>query len=125
MLGLVSKPHALNQLGLLFTRKSIAGSAIGGIKSTQQMLEFCAKHQILPDYHLIEANEIEDVWSKLAKSNADGVRYVIDIQKSLKNINFMPIQGDAEIDQEMRLFEEAETVSPDLREKLSCLIDTV
>ena len=54
------------------------------------MLEFCAEKQILPDYTLIQAKDIQDVWDKLAQSNADGLRYVIDIKQSLKNDAFLP-----------------------------------
>ena len=43
-LGVIGTPHSVNQLGLIMQRKSIAGSLIGGIKSTEEMLEFCAKH---------------------------------------------------------------------------------
>ena len=59
-------------MGLLFDRKTIAGSTIGGIKSTKRMLEFCAKHEILPDFTLVEAKDIDRVWGLLQQSNADG-----------------------------------------------------
>jgi uncharacterized zinc-type alcohol dehydrogenase-like protein len=55
-LGLVPEPHTLPQLPLIFSRKSVAGSLIGGIKATEECLEFCAKHNILPDVQHIEAN---------------------------------------------------------------------
>jgi len=48
-LGLVTNPHALVQPSLIFSRLSICGSLIGGIESTQEMLDFCGKHNILPD----------------------------------------------------------------------------
>jgi uncharacterized zinc-type alcohol dehydrogenase-like protein len=48
-LGLVPEPHSVSQLPLVFSRKNIAGSLIGGIQATQECVDFCAKHNILPD----------------------------------------------------------------------------
>lgn len=56
---------------------------VGGINNTQELLEFCAKHGILPDVQHIEAKEIDWSWDQLTQVNADGIRYVIDIKKSL------------------------------------------
>jgi uncharacterized zinc-type alcohol dehydrogenase-like protein len=89
-LGLVTNDHAVNQMALLPTRKSISASMIGGIKCTQDLLELCAKAQILPDVHMIEAKEIDWAWEQLGTVNKDGLRYVIDIKKSLENKEFMP-----------------------------------
>lgn len=76
----------------MFTRKSIAGSLIGGIKATEEVLELCAKHNILPDCVTITASKIDWAWEQLLGEggNKDGVRYVIDIQESLKDSSFMP-----------------------------------
>ena len=82
-LGLNTSPHTLNQLSVVFRRKSIAGSLIGGIKNTEECLEFCAKHNILPDVQHITADKIDWAWEQLLTDNKDGIRYVIDIQKSL------------------------------------------
>jgi hypothetical protein len=54
------------------------------------MLEFCSKHEILPDCEMVEANKIDWVWDQLATSNKDGVRYVIDVKKSLANQDYIP-----------------------------------
>ena len=90
-LGAVGKPHMVSQLSLMFQRKSISGSFVGGIDCTQELLEFCAKHNITPDVQLIEAKEIQWAWDELCSAkNKDGIRYVIDIQKSLKNKDFLP-----------------------------------
>lgn len=48
------------------------------MKSTQEVIELCAKHNIYPDTELIKADKIEWAWDQL-KENKDGVRYVIDI----------------------------------------------
>ena len=63
---------------------------IGGIKCTQDLLELCAKHSILPDVHHIEAKEIDWAWEQLMNVNKDGIRYVIDIKKSLNNKDWLP-----------------------------------
>ena len=58
---------------------------IGGIKNTEECLEFCAQHNIAPDCEMIEAKDISKAWDTLCNINKDGVRYVIDIKKSLEN----------------------------------------
>ena len=89
-LGGVSAPHTVSQFPLMMRRLTIAGSAIGGIESTQEVVDFCFKHNIYPDIQLIEAKDIDVAWKKLSDGkNDDGVRYVIDIKKSLLNKDFM------------------------------------
>ena len=89
-LGLAPEPHAVSQLPLIFQRKSIAGSLIGGIKNTEACLDFCGKHGITPDVHMVEAKEIDWAWDQITTINKDGIRYVIDIKKSLENKDFVP-----------------------------------
>lgn len=89
-LGGVTTPQTISQLPLMFNRLSIAGSLIGGIKETQEVVDLCFKHGIYPDCQVIEAKEIDWAWDKLINSNADGLRYVIDIKKSLQNNEFLP-----------------------------------
>jgi uncharacterized zinc-type alcohol dehydrogenase-like protein len=67
---------------LIFQRKSIAGSLIGGIASTEECLEFCALHNITPDTENVTADKIGWVYDQLATSNKDGIRYVLDIKAS-------------------------------------------
>jgi uncharacterized zinc-type alcohol dehydrogenase-like protein len=62
-------------------RKSIAGSGIGGIKETKEMLEFSAKHGIAPDIEVITMQDINAAWDALANKQMSH-RYVIDIEKS-------------------------------------------
>ena len=71
------------------TRKSIAGSLIGGIRDTQEVIDLCYKHQIYPDVEMVNAKDIDFVWEKLSKHNDTGLRYVIDIQKSLLDKEFI------------------------------------
>ena len=79
-----------NQCFLQVSRISIAGSIIGGIKETQEVVDFCFKHGIYPDCKVIEAKDIDWCWDQLDGTNADGIRFVIDIKKSLKNKDFLP-----------------------------------
>jgi len=83
-LGGVTTPMTLPQMTLMFNRASVAGSLIGGIRETQECIDFCFKHGIYPDCETVEAEDIDSCWEKL-KSNADGIRYVIDVKKSKAN----------------------------------------
>jgi len=79
-----------NQFKLLANQLSIQGSLIGGIKATEDCVAFCAEHKIWPDISLIEAKDISMAWEMLdSGKNNDGIRYVIDIKKSLVNSNFI------------------------------------
>ncbi|WP_121667737.1 NAD(P)-dependent alcohol dehydrogenase [Mesonia aquimarina] len=70
--------------GLLISkRKSVAGSVIGGIKETQEMLDFCGKHNITSDIELIDMQDINNAFERVKKSDVK-YRFVIDM-KSLKN----------------------------------------
>lgn len=91
-LGLSMKPHPICQLSLMFDRTAIAGSLIGGIEATQECLQFCADNNIYLDVEMIVASQLETVWNTLSTANKDGVRYVIDIKKSLADASFMPKQ---------------------------------
>lgn len=66
-------------------RQSVTGSMIGGIKSTQELIDFCAEKNIYPDCKIIEAHELDQTWELLAKGKAGGLRYVLDVKKSMKN----------------------------------------
>ena len=62
---------------LIFARKAIAGSMIGGIAETQEMLDFCAKHGVVADIEMIDANEIDAAYERMLKSDVK-YRFVID-----------------------------------------------
>ncbi|WP_158850302.1 NAD(P)-dependent alcohol dehydrogenase [Algibacter sp. L1A34] len=68
---------------LIMGRKRIAGSLIGGIKETQEMLDFCGKHNITSDIELIDMQDINSAYERVT-SNDVKYRFVIDM-KSLKN----------------------------------------
>ena len=63
-------------------RRTVAGSVIGGIADTQEVLDFCAEHHILPEVQMIKMQEINDAFDKMMDEEVR-FRYVIDMQ-SLK-----------------------------------------
>jgi hypothetical protein len=54
------------------------------------LIDFCFKNNIYPDCQTIEAKDIDWAWDQLSGLNKDGIRYVIDIKKSLENQEFIP-----------------------------------
>jgi uncharacterized zinc-type alcohol dehydrogenase-like protein len=67
-----------NVANLIFKRRSIAGSLIGGIAETQEMLDFCAEHGIVADIEMIRAEQIDEAYERMLKSDVK-YRFVIDI----------------------------------------------
>ena len=68
---------------MILGRRSVAGSVIGGIKETQEMLDFCGEHNILPEVEMIKMQEINEAYERMLKSDVR-YRFVIDMQ-SLRN----------------------------------------
>ena len=63
---------------------------IGGTTNTQEVMDLCGKHGIIPDTKVITADGIDGVWDELTTGgNASSLRYVIDIKKSLAS-DFVP-----------------------------------
>ncbi len=82
--GLLSKyKSATNNMEVAKYSRTVGGSLIGGIKETQEVLDFCAKHNILPEVEMIDIKNINDAFDKV-KDEDVRFRYVIDMQ-SLKN----------------------------------------
>ena len=65
-------------MGLIFKRRTVAGSLIGGVAETQEMLDFCAEHGITADIELIPIQEINTAYERMLKSDVK-YRFVIDI----------------------------------------------
>lgn len=83
LVGVPDKPHPAPMVGnLIFKRRSIVGSLIGGIKETREMLDFCAEHQITADIELIPIQAINEAYERVLKSDVK-YRFVIDLD-SLK-----------------------------------------
>jgi uncharacterized zinc-type alcohol dehydrogenase-like protein len=78
LLGAPDSPHpSPNVMGLIFGRKSIAGSLIGGMPETQEMLDFCAEHGIVSEIEMIGAPQIDEAYDRMLKSDVR-YRFVID-----------------------------------------------
>ena len=80
MVVLGASPVDLHTMGLAFGRKTIAGSLIGGIKETQEMLDFCAEHDIVSDIEMIQMEEINEAWERVINSDVK-YRFVIDMRE--------------------------------------------
>ena len=76
--GLPTDPLSVNVGALIFGRRSFSGSLIGGIKETQEMLDFCGKHNITSDIELIPIDDINEAYDRLVKSDVK-YRFVIDM----------------------------------------------
>jgi uncharacterized zinc-type alcohol dehydrogenase-like protein len=85
LLGVVSKPFEVSAFNLLFSRHSIEGSLIGGVPETQEMLDFCAVHNIVPEYKIISAQDADAQFQALMNGTADANRCVIDMS-TLKDL---------------------------------------
>jgi len=78
LVGAPSSPHPSPQVfNLIMKRRAIAGSMIGGIPETQEMLDFCAEHGIVADIELIRADEINAAYERMLKGDVK-YRFVID-----------------------------------------------
>ncbi len=78
MVGAPEKPLPLGVFSLLFGRRSLAGSGIGGIRETQEMLDFCGEHGITADIEMIPIQQINQAYERLLKSDVK-YRFVIDM----------------------------------------------
>lgn len=80
LVGAPDQPHpSPNVFGLIMGRKSIAGSLIGGIAETQEMLDFCAEHNIVSDIELIAAKDVNAAYERMQKGDVK-YRFVIDMK---------------------------------------------
>lgn len=77
--GAPAEPMSINVFPLLLGRRSFAGSAIGGIRETQEMLDFCAEHHLGADIEVIPASQINEAWERVLASD---VRYRFVINTS-------------------------------------------
>lgn len=76
-LGLPPEPLSINMGALIGGRKSLAGSMIGSIAETQEMLDFCAKHGVVSDIEMIRAKDINEAYERVVNSDVR-YRFVID-----------------------------------------------
>ena len=83
LVGAPEKPLPVAAFGLLFGRKSVSGSPIGGLPETQEMLDFCGKHKIVSDVEVIPMQKINEAYERLLKADVK-YRFSIDMA-SLKS----------------------------------------
>ena len=63
---------------MIFKRRNVAGSLIGGLKETQELLDFCSEHNIVSDVEVIRMDAINDAYERMLKSDVK-YRFVIDM----------------------------------------------
>ena len=68
----------VNAAQLIFVRRSLAGSLIGGIAETQEMLDFCGEKNILSEVEIIRMDEINDAYTRMLKNDVK-YRFVLDL----------------------------------------------
>ncbi|HAF92040.1 hydroxyacid dehydrogenase [Stutzerimonas balearica] len=79
LVGAPATPHpSPSVFGLIFKRRRIAGSLIGGIAETQEMLDFCAEHNIVSDIEMIDMQQINEAYERMLKGDVK-YRFVIDM----------------------------------------------
>jgi alcohol dehydrogenase (NADP+) len=78
LVGAPEKPTPVSALGLLFGRRNLSGSLIGGIAETQEMLDFCGAHNITADVEVIAIQQINEAFERLLKSDVK-YRFSIDM----------------------------------------------
>jgi uncharacterized zinc-type alcohol dehydrogenase-like protein len=83
LVGAPNKPLAVAAFALIMGRRSLSGSPIGGIKETQEMLDFCGAHNITADVEVIPIQKVNEAYERLLKSDVK-YRFSIDIA-SLKS----------------------------------------
>ena len=83
LVGAPETPLQVSAFALIFGRKSLSGSLIGGIKETQEMLDFCGEHNITADVEIIPIQQVNEAYERMTKSDVK-YRFSIDIA-SLKS----------------------------------------
>lgn len=80
LVGIPENPHPAPDITpMVFRRLSVSGTSIGSIRETQEMLDFCGKHNITADVELINGDEVEQAFARMLKSDVK-YRFVIDMQ---------------------------------------------
>lgn len=77
IVGVPEKPVSFHAFSVIAGNKSFVGSSIGGTEETQEMLEFCAKHNIVSDIEVIKASDINNAYARMMKNDVR-YRFVID-----------------------------------------------
>ena len=78
LVGAPPKPFQIAAFPLIFRRRSFSGSLIGGIKETQEMLDFCGEHDITADVEVIPIQKVNEAYDRMVKSDVK-YRFSIDM----------------------------------------------
>jgi alcohol dehydrogenase (NADP+) len=78
LVGAPAKPMSVSAFSLIFGRRSLSGSLIGGIAETREMLEFCGRHNITSDVEVIPIQKVNEAYARLLKSDVK-YRFCIDM----------------------------------------------
>jgi uncharacterized zinc-type alcohol dehydrogenase-like protein len=78
LLGVPPEPTPVSAFPLIMGRRSLSGSLIGGIRETQEMLDFCAEHNIVSDIELIPVQQINEAYERMLKGDVR-YRFVVDV----------------------------------------------
>jgi uncharacterized zinc-type alcohol dehydrogenase-like protein len=81
IVGVPETPASIHSTSLIFGNKSLAGSLIGGIPETQEMLDFCAEHNITADVEIITPDRIEEAYDRTVRADVH-YRFVIDLRSN-------------------------------------------
>ena len=79
LVGVPENPLPVHPFSVILPRRSFAGSGIGGIAETQEMLEFCAQHGIVSDIEMISMQKVNEAWGRMLKQDVR-YRFVIDMK---------------------------------------------
>lgn len=79
LVGIPPEDNKIGAVKLISKRRSIIGSMIGGIKETQEMLDYCAAHHIVSDVEIIAMANINEAYERIIKSDVK-YRFVIDMK---------------------------------------------
>ena len=81
LVGAPDRPAQVSAFGLITKRRSLAGSAIGGIRETQEMLDYCAEHNIVSDVEIVPPSKINEAYQRLLRNDVK-YRFVLDMAAS-------------------------------------------
>ncbi len=83
LVGLPESPISIGPFSLTSARRGLAGSSVGGIRETQEMLDFCSNHNIACDIELIPIQKVNEAYERVLRGDVR-YRFVIDIENSLR-----------------------------------------
>jgi uncharacterized zinc-type alcohol dehydrogenase-like protein len=78
IVGVPPEPTPVSAMSLIFGNKRLAGSMIGGIAETQEMLDYCARHAIVSDVEVIPIQEVNEAYERMLRNDVR-YRFVMDL----------------------------------------------